>query len=452
MTIQRRRRFAALTGAGMCAAMVVTACGAPSEDSGLSEEELDCATYEEFGDFTEEKPAVSIYTPITDAEGDAFEQAWAPFVECTGIQIQYEGSNDFEAQIEVRVTGGDAPDIAFFPQPGLMARYKDDMVPASDALAERAAAGWSEDWLQYGTFDGTLYAQPMSANLKSLVWYSPKLFKDNGYTVPETWDDLIKLSDTIAADLAGTEGAKPWCAGIDSGEATGWPVTDWVEDMMLREHGGDVYDQWVSHELPFNDSKVADAVDKAGSILKNEDYMNGGYGDVGSMTGVSFEEGGLPILDGTCALHRQASFYSAQWPDGTEVGPEGDVFAFYLPGNTADDKPLLGGGEFVAAFREAEEVDAVRQYLASGLFANARMKTGAWASAHADADPANAADPMMQLTVELFHDEGAEFRFDASDLMPGHVGSDSFFDEMTQWINGKSTGDALDAIEETWES
>jgi alpha-glucoside transport system substrate-binding protein len=446
MTIHKRRRIAALTGAGVCAALVLSACGAPAEDSGLSEEEQDCATYEEFGDFTEEQPTVSIYTPITDAEGDAFESAWAPFVECTGIQIQYEGSNDFEAQIEVRVSGGDAPDLAFFPQPGLMARYQEQMIPASDALTERATAGWSEDWLQYGSFDGQLYAQPMSANLKSLVWYSPSYFAENNLEVPETWDDLIALSEAIAEG-----GTKPWCAGIDSGEATGWPVTDWVEDMMLREHGGDVYDQWVSHDIPFNDPQVADAVDKAGSILKNEDFMNGGYGDVSSMTGVSFEEGGLPIVENECAMHRQASFYSAQWPDGTEVGPEGDVFAFYLPGNTADDKPLLGGGEFVAAFRDAPEVDATRQYLATGLFANARMKTGAWASAHQDADPAVAFDPMMKLTVELFQDESAEFRFDASDLMPGNVGSDSFFDEMTEWIKGKSTADALDAIEQSWE-
>lgn len=446
MSIQTRRRLAGLTSAGVCAALAITACGAPTEDSGLSEEEQDCATYEQFGDFTEEQPSVSIYTPITDAEADAYEAAWAPFVECTGIQVKYEGSNDFEAQIEVRVSGGDAPDIAVFPQPGLMARYQEQMIPASAELEALASEGWSEDWLQYGTLDGQLYAQPLSANLKSLVWYSPTQFSENGYEIPGTWDELISLSDTIA-----DSGMKPWCAGIDSGDATGWPVTDWVEDMLLRESGGDVYDQWVNHEIPFNDPAIVAAVDKAGSILKNEDYMNGGYGDVSSMAGVSFEEGGLPIAAGECALHRQASFYSAQWPDEVEVGPEGDVFAFHLPGNTADETPLLGGGEFVAAFRDAPEVDAFRQYLSSDLFANARMKTGPWASSHSGADAANATDPLMEMTVELFSDPEAEFRFDGSDLMPGDIGSKAFLEEMTEWIKGKSTEDALDAVEKAWE-
>lgn len=446
MKTHKRRQLTAYAGGGLCLALALSACGAPKEDSGLSDAEKDCATYQEFGDFTESKPSVSIYTPITDAEADAYEAAWAPFVECTGIQIQYEGSNDFEAQIEVRVAGGDAPDIAFFPQPGLMARYQDEMIPAPDAVVEKATAGWGDDWLSYGTLDDTLYAPPMSANLKSLVWYSPSFFKDQGIEIPTTWDELITASDTIAE-----AGVKPWCAGIDSGDSTGWPLTDWVEDMVLRESGSEVYDQWVDHTIPFDDPKIVAAVDKAGSILKNEDYMNGGYGDVSSMAGVSMEEGGLPILDNECAMHRQASFYSAQWPDGTTVGPDGDVYAFYLPGNTADDKPVLGGGEFVAAFRDAEEVTAVRAYLASGVFANARMKTGPWATANKEADPANAQDDLLRMAVDLFQDPNAEFRFDASDLMPGQIGSKAFFDEMTDWVKGKSTKDALGAIEEAWD-
>src|SRR5690606_37639018 len=130
-------------------ALVMSACGAPRDDSNLSDKEKDCASYEKYGDFKDSDAKVSIYTPITDAEGDAYEKAWSYFAECTGIDVKYTGSNDFEAQIEVKVKGGKAPDIAFFPQPGLMERYKDDMVPASDKLVKEAEKGWSEDWLQY---------------------------------------------------------------------------------------------------------------------------------------------------------------------------------------------------------------------------------------------------------------------------------------------------------------
>lgn len=446
MTPHKRRLYVAMTVAGLCVTLTASACGAPESDDALSDKEKDCKTYEKYGDFTDKNPKVSIYSPITDAEGDAFEKAWAPFSECTGIEIQYESSNSFESEIEIRVQGNDAPDLAFFPQPGLMERYKDDLVPASDDLTKEAESGWSDDWLQYGTFDEELYAQPLSANLKSLVWYSPKYFKDNNIEVPETWDELIDISDTIAES-----DVKPWCAGIGSGDTTGWPLTDWYEDLILREVGGDVYDQWVNHEIPFDDPQIVKAVDKAGDILKNEDYMNGGYGDVKSMASVSFEEGGLPIVEGECAMHRQASFYSAQWPDGTEIGPNGDVYAFHLPGKAADEKPVLGGGEYVAAFREADEVDAVRTFLAGEVFANARMKTGPWASSHKGADPANAQDDLLKMSVELFQDEGAEFRYDGSDLMPGKIGSDAFLKEATKWVKGQSTEETLAEVEKVWQ-
>ena len=124
---------------------------------------------------------------------------------------------------------------------------------------------------------------------------------------------------------------KPWCAGIGSGEATGWPATDWLEDVMLRTAGPDVYDQWVNHEIPFDDPAVAEALDTVGNILKNDDYVNGGFGDFRTIASTEFTDGGLPILDGQCAMHRQASFYAANWPEGTDVSENGDAFAFYLP-------------------------------------------------------------------------------------------------------------------------
>src|SRR5690606_35770228 len=138
---------------------------------------------------------------------------------------------------------------------------------------------FAASWKDYGTVDGTFYAPPLGANMKSFVWYSPGAFADAGYEVPQTWDDMIALSDQIVADGNG----KPWCAGVESGDATGWPATDWIEDVVLRSAGADVYDQWVAHEIPFNDPQIVEAIDIAGDILKNPDYVNGGLGDVSSI-------------------------------------------------------------------------------------------------------------------------------------------------------------------------
>jgi alpha-glucoside transport system substrate-binding protein len=276
------------------------------------------------------------------------------------------------------------------------------------------------------------------------------MFADNGWTIPTTWDDMLALSDTIAAT-----GIKPWCAGIGSGEATGWPATDWLEDVMLRDNGADVYDQWVNHDIPFNDPKVAAALDRVGGILKNPKYVNGGFGDVKSIATTTFQDGGLPILDGKCAMHRQASFYAANFPAGTKIAEDGgDVFAFYLPTtNENNGKPVLGAGNFIAAFRKAPEVQAFQTYLSTDTWANEKGKAtpnGGFVSANKGLDVSNVASAIDQESVKILQDPNAVFRFDGSDLMPGAVGAGSEWKELTAWITGKSTKDTLDTIESSW--
>src|SRR5690606_16959367 len=202
---------------------------------------------------------------------------------------------EFEAQLPVRVKSGTPPDIAYIPQPGLLktlvATGAVKKAPA-DVEAEMDK-NFSEDWKAYGTVDGTFYAAPLGANVKSFVWYSPSMFEEKGYKVPETWAELIALSDKIAAE---NPDSKPWCAGIGSGDATGWPATDWMEDVILRTQGPEVYDQWVNHEIPFNDARVQDALSKVGQILKNPKYVNGGLGDVKTIASTTFQDAGQPIL------------------------------------------------------------------------------------------------------------------------------------------------------------
>lgn len=448
--VSRRPRAALFTGA-VCVALIAAGCGSDDNPSqpqgGGNTDNAACAAYEQYG--KHEGTTVSVYSPIRDKEADLFEDTWAEFSDCTGIEITYEGSGEFEAQIQVLVEGGNAPDVAFFPQPGLLKRFADsgDLKPAADEVKAAAEEGWTKDWIQYGTVDGTFYGAPLGANVKSFVWYSPKLFAEKNYQVPETWDDLMALTDQIAND-----GVKPWCAGIESGDATGWPATDWIEDVILRELGPEDYDRWVSNELKFNDPDVVAAIDKVGAILKNEKYVNGGYGPVQSIASTAFQDGGLPIERGECAMHRQASFYSNFWSDGTKVAEDGDVFAFYLPGKDTSSKPVLGGGEFVAAFDERPEITAFQRYLASADFANGRMKLATYVSAHKGVDIANAQNAIDKLSMEILSDPQTVFRFDGSDLMPAAVGSGTFWRGMTDWINGKSTQETADFIQSSWPS
>lgn len=444
MASPRRRSLLALVAvAGLT--LGVAACSAEKESSG-NLDKPECAAYKDYTGIAGK--TVSVYTSIRDVEADLLQQSWKQWADCTGVKIDYEANGDFEAQLQIRVQGGNAPDIAFIPQPGLLEKFAKagNLKAAGDKAKAMAEQNYSKDWQKYATVNGKLYGAPLGSNVKSFVWYSPKMFKDKGWAIPQSWDELIKLSDTIAAT-----GIKPWCAGLESGSATGWPATDWIEDVLLRDQGPDVYDQWVSHAIPFNDPKVASATDRVGSILKNDKYVNGGLGGVKSIATTAFQAGGTPITTGKCALHRQASFYANQWPKGIKVAEDGDVFAFYFPAiDAAKGKPVLGAGEFTAIFDDRPEVQAFQTYLASADHANSRAKLGNWVSANKGLDIANVANPIDKKSVEILKDPSTVFRFDGSDLMPAAVGSGSFWKGMVDWINGKDTKATLDYIENSW--
>jgi alpha-glucoside transport system substrate-binding protein len=287
----------------------------------------------------------------------------------------------------------------------------------------------------------------MSANMKSLVWYSPKYFSAHGYQVPTTWKDLIALSNKIVSD---NNGAKPWCGGISSGTASGWPATDWLEEAVLGTYGGQVYDDWISHKVKFSDSKIQDAMKTVASYMQNSQYVNGGHGDVKSIATTTFQNAGLPILKNQCAMLQQASFYEAQWPKGTTVSPTGDVFAFYLPPvNPSISTPVEGGGEFVTAFSDSGAVQAVQNYLSSPEWAESRIKVApGWVSANEKVDQSLYTDPIDKLSAKYLADPKATFRFDASDAMPAAVGAGEEWKAMVDWFgSGKSIQDVASEID-----
>ncbi|GHD80741.1 carbohydrate ABC transporter substrate-binding protein (CUT1 family) [Salinibacterium amurskyense] len=406
------------------------------------------------GDAGEADGVVTIYGTIADTEAELLEESWADWEEANDIDIQYESSKEFEAQISIRAQGGNAPDIAIFPQPGLLADLasRDYIQPAPEGVASNVAEYWSEDWAAYGTTGDTLYGAPLMASVKGFVWYSPSQFAEWGVEVPETWDELLALTQTIADET----GTAPWCAGFGSDAATGWPGTDWVEDLVLREAGPDVYDQWVSHEIPFSDPAIVSAFDSVGEILLNPDYVNAGFGDVKSINSTPFGDPARALGDGSCALHHQASFFDGFIQDpkngNATVGPDADIWAFVTPSVEAGGNAVTGGGEIVGAFSNDEDTIAVQEFLSSPEWANARVKLGGVISANNGLDPESASSPILQQAITILQDPDTTFRFDASDLMPGVVGAGSFWTGMVDWINGKSTEEVLSTIDASWPS
>jgi alpha-glucoside transport system substrate-binding protein len=398
--------------------------------------------------------SVTVFGPeSTDEEAGALQAALDLFAAETGINITYTGARDFSDQINAQAAGGNPPDIGIFPQPGKVADFANQefILPLPDAVTATVNEQWPEAFIAFGNVDGVQFGVPNKADIKSLVWYDPAAFAENGYTVPETLDELWALSATMNAD-----GNTPWCVGIESGGATGWPFTDWVEDMTLRQEGADFYDQWVAGDVTFSDDSVKAVWQE---VLDQWNAPGNVYAAGGSIASTPFGDNGLPLVEGDCMMHRQASFFSAFLPEGTVTGPEG-IDVFYFPGATSSEKPVLGGGTLAAAFRDAPEVWAVMNYFATSEYAEARQvaqtaaKGGAlsgFLSANTQQDmsvyqPIEQSFIAIMVTAEVL-------RFDGSDLMPAAVGSGTFWTEGTSAVNGDSTVDeATAAIDASWPS
>ncbi|MEV7757716.1 carbohydrate ABC transporter substrate-binding protein [Microbacterium sp. NPDC089180] len=395
---------------------------------------------------------VRIAGGITGTEADALNQSFDQFTQDTGIKVVYTGDKSFEGNIVTKVSGGDAPDIAIVPQPGLLKTLigTGEVQKASDAVSSNVDEYWGEDWKSYGTDDGTFYAAPMLANLKGYVWYSPAKFKEWGVEVPKTFDELMTLTQTIQQKT----GAAPWCAGFASDAASGWPGTDWIEDMVLRQSGPDVYDQWVANEVKFTDPQIKQAFDSVGEILLNPSYVNAGFGDVKSINSTAFADVAAKVADGSCPMTHQASFLSANFLTVTNaagqtptIAPDGDVYAFLLPGVKEGELAVEGGGEFVAAFSEDESVQKVVEFMSTPEFADARVKLGGVISANKGADPSLASSEFLTEAMKTLQDPNTTLRFDASDLMPATVGAGSFWKGMVSWIDGTPTDEVLSNIQ-----
>ncbi|WP_380051956.1 ABC transporter substrate-binding protein [Falsihalocynthiibacter sp. SS001] len=396
---------------------------------------------------------VTVFGPWLGSEKDRFEAAMAYFEEATGIDVQYSGSDSFEQQILIDTEAGSAPNIAVFPQPGLAANLasKGLLAPleSSDAdwVRDNYAAGQS--WVDLATYadqDGNdqFYGLFYRADLKSLVWYVPENFEDAGYEIPTTMEELQALSDQIVAD-----GDTPWCIGVGSGSATGWPATDWVEDMLLRTAEPSVYDQWVANEIPFNDPAIIKAIEAFGSFARNDDYVAGGAGAVAS-TDFRDSPKGLFESPPQCYMHRQASFIPAFFPEGTVVGEDADFF--YFPAFEAEDlgKPVLGAGTVMTITNDSKGARALLEYIKSPIAHEIWMAQGGFLTPHAGVNAAVYQNDAQRKMGDILL--GADtFRFDGSDLMPGAIGAGAFWTGMVDYVGGKDAEAVATDIQTTWD-
>lgn len=421
----------------------------PIGESGFQWSDLDRFNEMDFGG-----EEVVFFGPWLRGEGEAVEELVKYFNQAANANVIYIGSDSFEQQIIVDIQGGNSPNLAAFPQPGLAANAASigGLVPLSDDIRnyvlENYAAGQS--WVDLATYadengEDQFYAVFFNVNLKSLVWYVPDEFEERGYEVPTTWDELVALSEQMAED-----GTTPWCIALGSQAATGWPATDWVEDIMLRTAGPEVYDQWVSNEIPFTDARVKNAIELFGLFAKDPRFVNGGPDAVVT---TDFRDGaaGLFTTPPQCFMHRQASFIAAQFPETVEVGVDADFF-YFPPIDPAMGSPVLGGGTLVAVTKDSPATQAFLEFLLTPLAheIQAAQPQSGFLTPHKGMNPDTYASAAGRGQGQILTSADV-FRFDGSDLMPGAIGAGAFWTAMVDYVRGASVDEVTEMVQRAWD-
>ncbi|MCP3856603.1 MAG: carbohydrate ABC transporter substrate-binding protein [Actinomycetia bacterium] len=431
--------------------LIAAACGSSDDDSSSSDD--DSSSSDDAMDFD------GAEVTITGSERDdpsvaAINDALNEHFSSMNLEVTFVGDADWEANINTQVQGGNPPNISLFPQPGKLADFARDgfIVPLDDSVIAAIDEYWAPGLSSVVNVDGVQYGVPAKSDLKGIVFYKPARFEADGYEVPTTYDDFVALVE----EMAGAGGSKPLCVGIESGTATGWMFTDWVEDMMLRLHGGDVYDQWISNEVKFDDPRVVEAMQAVKDLWTEENVFAAG----GTISATNF---GAPVAESLaaddCYMVRHSNFFAGLFPEGTVFadGSDDAIDVFYFP-DINGDGPVLSAGNFAAAFDNDPATMAVLEYMASADYAQSRQakqsaelsgSLSGYLSAAQGQDP-SVYQPLEQQFLEIL--SSADFvRFDGGDLMPADVGAGSFWSEGTSLTNGDITAqEAGENIQASW--
>lgn len=397
---------------------------------------------------------VTIYGGFTGDQAKGFQAELDAWGKTSGIKATYTILTSYDTDIRVKVKAGQAPDIGMWPQPGGLLEYSSVLEPLDTVLG---AAGLKSiqntlvpGWDKLAVKGGKLYGLPVSANVKSLVWYNPASFKAAGLKVPTTDQQLNTLINTIKAKKLGY----PWCVGIESGGATGWAATDWLEEYVLRYGGATVYNNWWKGKVKFNSPIVTKAGKKVASMILAKGNVNGG-GKAIAATNFGNTAALFATDKSKCFMMRQGSFITGFFPDAIKAEfAKGDfthVGVFKLPTPAGANDAVLGGGDLAAAFNTNDATKKVMAFLLSDkLGQNGYMASyPSYLSAH-KTFPASFYTNSILKTIGVTLATAKLFGFDGSDLEPAIVNATEW-KELTNWVSGKkSMTDAFKAIDASW--
>jgi len=391
---------------------------------------------------------VTIWTSMDQPIIDGLEASLAPKAEEAGIEVKWEKVTGIESLIMTKLNASDKPDIAVLPQPGVVRNVvtRDGAVPLDDIL-DMAALEKSmlPGVIEAGSVDDQYYGLQINANVKSLVFYPKKAWEKAGYPIPESLDDLSALTDQIKSD-----GGTPWCLGIRSEGSTGWPATDWFEDLVARFGGEEFYRDWVTNDEKFDSDVVRESAAWFEDNVLAEGNIPGGRGSAAS---VDFTVAGSPMFEAEpgCWMLKQGTFITGFFPENVQKNLDAEVGAFgFPPATEGGEPPVVRGGDLATLLTKDADTEKVMQWLSEPDIGDEAMKTGAYLSPHKEASPDQYPNAIMKTAAETAA-AADTFLFDGSDQMPGEVGAGTFWSEITAWVGGnKDLDSALTTIDDSW--
>lgn len=403
---------------------------------------------------------IRVAGPFLNADVDRFVSVLRYFAHATNATVQYETATAFETVAQQVAGTEDAPDVIIFPRLGLVGSLAeaDKIYPLSSNIAQALEASYSagESQVDLLTFKNSsqepaLYGLLYQLGIKSLVWYNPKTFADHQLDVPSSQEELMALTETIAA----IEGLKPWLIGLSSGQASGWPGTDWIEDYVIRLQPSAVYSGWITNEVAFDDQRIIEAIQKFGDVVLNSDFVLGNpvttdFRDTYAMFGES------PAV----AMIKQGSFIPSFFPEDATYEEDYDFFYFpsfvdaeeILPEGVAN-KPVMGAGVSLSLGQDSDAARMLIEFFTKPIAHEVWMAQGGFISAHKDAKTAAYPDNFVRNQADILL--AADILvFDASDLMPSHIGTDVFWQGVIDYVNGNGSVTAqsfAQSMQQAWD-
>ena len=407
---------------------------------------------------------VSIQTQWTGGEADGFAAAIKDFAAATGIAIQVDSiGSSHETVLKTRVEGGSPPDMSQIAQPTAVLAYAKEgkLIDVASFMDKAKLNAEFPTTIGLTTEGDHIWSIPTKADVKSMIWYPVKAFAAKGYAVPKTWDELVALSEKIKTD---NPGSFPFCVSAGGpGTATGWELTDWVEEVLLKTEDPQVTNDWVSHKITFSDPKIKAAFDKVGSLLFKDGNVDGGGPQIVNNDLKTVMD---PMFNGDtstpgCWMQKIPVWYGPDFfPDKRtnggdskfKIGDDGDIGIMPFPNISDQFKGAEGSADSFMVFADRPEVRAFAEFLATPEGLEGWIKGVGVLSPNVKVPAEWYANNYKLKVANQIASGATAIGFDASDLMPPAVGQGSFWTGISDWANnnGQNTDAVLKSIDESW--